>query len=200
MAAVIGEGGKMPVTKESKVLDHFKTFPVSSRDQIQKLFFPRQSQRYVNAVLLRMREKNLIDVNTEIKPYVYFARGARVHKRSSKLEHHLACVDFFIWLKEQAKRKKKIPPVVLAYEPSFGRGFSSPDLILSFHGETLFVEIQRTKISSQRMQQKIKGYEELYVSGKTEFYTLKKPIVWIITREPYQIDSELDVRQTFLAL
>lgn len=188
------------MTKEDTILNHFKTFPVSSRDQLWKLYFPRQSRRYVNAVLLRLREKNLIDANTEIKPYVYFAKGAKVHKRSAKLEHHLACVDFYIWLRAHARQKKMIPPVVLAYEPSFGRDCSSPDMIISLHGETLFVEIQRTRISAKRMREKIKGYEELYITGKAEFYTKKKPVIWIITRERYEITSELDVRQTYLAI
>lgn len=172
------------------ILDHFRIFPVSTRDQLLRLFYggDRKKVPRLNEKLLRLRDRGLLDVSTEMRPYVYFAVPLRIHKRSNHLLHHLAVVDFYLWLLESGKR-----PEVVAYEHSFGRGLARPDLVLRWGDVVVCVELQRTLISQRRMERKVREYEETYMAGAHKQFG-ERMKVWIVTPHRYEINTSLDLR------
>lgn len=186
-------------TKQEEIVRHFKTFPVSSRDQLLRLYFDNDKKkiRLLNDKLNKLRLKHLIRANTEIKPYLYFSSPPRIHRRSSRLDHHLAVVDFYIWLKEEAEKRGEPAPEPLAVEYSFGRDLAKPDLVIRHQGEIWFVEVQRTVITEQKMKYKIKLYE------KTKEQGLHKEFgddfgIWIVAPKRYDIETDLKVYQSIM--
>jgi hypothetical protein len=185
-------------TKAELISEHFNIFPVSTRDQLIKLYFDGDMNklRHANLVLLRLREKNLLKADTSRQPYIYYSVNTKFRWSSAKLEHQLAIVNFYIWLVTY----KKEPVEILGCEVGFGQGFPRPDLVLVYRGEIRFVEVQRSRISEKEFAKKIKGYERLYVEGKHRMFTNDKPIVWVITPQPYHIQARIPVKQTIIRL
>jgi hypothetical protein len=178
--------------KQKELLEHFQTFPVSSRDQLLRLYFDNDKRkvRLLNDKMNKLRLQRRVRANTEIKPYVYFASPPRVHRRSSRLEHHLACVDFYIWLKEQSEKYGKGGiPQILAYEYTFGARYAKPDLIMKWDNKVWMVEIQRTVVTEAKMRQKIRLYEETFVERKHEVFA-DKFNVWIVSPKKYDLESK----------
>lgn len=178
------------------ILKHFETFPASSRDQLLRLFYGGDKKKIptLNEKLLKLRDRGLIDVNKEIKPYVYFSVPLRVKKRSNKLDHHLAIVNFWIKMIESGK-----PPAILGYEYNFGENMARPDLIITWGNKPYFVEIQRTIISQKRMEKKIKLYEEVYIEKKYKQFG-DDFVVWLISPVQYDIKTKLNVKQNIMKL
>ena len=176
------------------ILGHFKTFPVSSRDQLLRLFCggDRRKITKLNEKLRKLVDRGQLDVNKEILPYVYFGVPRRIQKRTNTLNHHMAIVDFWIWLLEGSRAYNCPDPVVVSYEHNFGRGKAKPDIILEWEGKTWFVEVQRSVISQKKMDKKMKMYEEVYVDGAYE----KEFTVWVVTNKPYQLNTDIPTKQT----
>lgn len=79
------------------------------------------------------------------KPYIYMPNPAPLHKRSTKLEHQMKIVDFYIHV--------GCPPT-FQIEPNWKN--YKPDVYMKDRkGNPICVEIQITPISTKKMQKKI---------------------------------------------
>lgn len=171
----------------SQILEHFEIFPVSTRDQIAKLFYSHSTdpKRRATKTCRILVDRGLIEVNREFTPYIYFAKPLRIKKRSGVLAHHLGLVDLYMKLEK---------PRFIQVEVSFGKGFARPDMIIQLD-QWYFVEYQPSIIPTHKMQKKIDLYEETYVHRKHEQFC-KDFIVWIVTPKKYDIRTNLKVFQT----
>jgi len=174
------------MNRNQEILDHLTKFQLSSRDQLAKLFFADNANpaKVCTAKMRVLRDRGLVEIQGEIEPYIYFIKPTYIKKRSAKLEHHLAIVDFYIELR----------PKVLAIEKNFGKDLPIPDLIIELNNQVYFVEIQRTKITNNRIQAKIKQYERLYIRGGYEQYSTTFPILWIYSLHNYTFKTNLSVK------
>ena len=174
-----------------KIQEHFKLFPVSSRDQLLKRFYEGdlKAVRKLNDKLRKLVDRKVLEVNREIKPYVYFSTPRCIHLRSNHLKHHLSVVDFYLWMTvDQGKEVE-----VVALEHPLGRNLPRPDLIIKWKGIKHHVELQRTIITDSQMNKKIKGYEDALIQGKIK----SDEIIWIVSPRTYNITSPyLQVVQT----
>lgn len=185
-----------------EIRQHFDIFPVSSRDQLLRRFYDgRQSAvRKLNEKLRRLVDRQQLEVNREIRPYVYFSVPRRIPLRSAHLTHHLAVVTFFLEVEAFSHRKKIAPPRVIALEQGFGKGYPRPDLILEWQGRTKYVEVQRTITSDRRMQTKVTEYEKLVQEGRYKTAAPRFDGLWIVGPRKYRVDTRIPMEQTVMNL
>lgn len=166
-----------------QIQEHFRVFPVSSRDQLLKRFYngDQKHVRTLNDKLRKLVDRGILEVNREIRPYVYFATPRSVHLRSNHLNHHLAVVDFYLWL--TVDEGKEIE--VVALEHPLGQKLPRPDMVLRYKGITHYVEIQRSIITDQNMQKRINGYDEACMKGKV----MPGELVWIVSPRTYNVQG-----------
>lgn len=167
-----------------KIQELFQLFPVISRDQLLHIIYDNDTSaiRKLNDKLRKLVDRGVLDVNREIKPYVYFRTPRNVHLRSNHLQHHLAIVDFWIWMTKTQKQKLEIE----AIEESLGKGLPRPDMTIMYRGLRHFVEIQRSDIAEAKMQKKIEEYEKAMGEKKVK----GSDIVWIIAPKVYEAKSK----------
>jgi hypothetical protein len=180
-----------------EIEQYFRTFPLSSRDQLLKWFYDGDTKKanLVNAKLLKLVERGKLKVNRDRRPYVYFAPDTKVKKQSNKLDHYLAAVDFYIWFANSCREYRNEIPKVLAFEHNFGKGKAKPDIVLKWLNKVYFVEVQRTIIPQRRMDKKLKLYEEVYIEGDHERFG-KHFTVWVVTNKEYKLKSHIPTKQT----
>lgn len=94
-----------------------------------------------------------------------------IHPESSKIRHFLAIADFYI----QAGK-----PEIYEVEPTIAEEYR-PDAYMRL-GEPIIVEVQRTRISVKRMQDKVDWFAKTHKQGKHDAKSL-----WIVTDVPYPI-------------
>lgn len=180
-----------------RIREHFETFPVSSRDQLLRRFYQgrndRTAVRKINEKLRKLVDRQQLDVNREIKPYVYFSVPRRIPLRSAALSHHLAVVSFFLMVESFSRRRNLSDPLVVALEQGFGKGYPRPDLILEWQNRFHYVEIQRTVTSNRRMQTKVKEYEKLVADAKYKEMSERFDSLWIVGSKRYQLDTKLPI-------
>lgn len=99
---------------------------------------------------------SVLAVRREIdKCYCYTLNPSPIHHKSNKIEHYLKIVDAFIELKQ--------PEQCLIEQPF---GCYIPDLFYKDHfNRSVAAEVQLTKISAKKMQNKINHFIKEY--GKT---------------------------------
>lgn len=133
-----------------------KKFPICSRNQIAKLFFSQNTKpiNVCNRVLKRLAmEGKILQVPRERdKTYLYTLNPSPIHHKNPKINHYLKMVDFYI--KNECPKNFIIEPKLGKYEPDI--------LFKDGSGKTICVEIQLTKISLKRMQEKINDYVKEY--------------------------------------
>lgn len=135
-----------------------------------------------------LRKEGLIEVNAEMRPYVYFASPLRVKKRSSILSHHLALVDVYAELMASDADFEVMPEV------NFGKDFPRVDLIIRIDDRWYFTEVQLTKITNRKMQQKIDQYYDLFLYSKHESICDDFTIC-ILSEHKYSVKSRLPLVQ-----
>lgn len=178
--------------KHQIILSFFKHVPAASRDQLATLFFKsnKNPEKKCTEKMRQMVDRGLVEVNTEKKPYIYFAKPIRIKKQSNHLNHHLGLVDLVIEL-----INCKVSFKLLAYEGNFGPGLAKPDLILEINKKVYMVEYQRTLVSLKRIKNKLTEYEETYVERAHEKFC-KEFTIWMITDKKYEVESPFKVIQT----
>lgn len=164
-----------------QIQEHFKVFPVSSRDQLLKRFYGEDVRhvRKLNDKLRKLVDRGILEVNREIRPYVYFATPRSIHLRSNHLNHHLAVVDFYLWLTVDQGKDIEI----VALEHPLGQNLPRPDMVIRYKGITHYVEIQRSIITDAAMQKKIDQYDNAFMEGKIGMGEL----VWIVSPRTYPV-------------
>lgn len=100
-----------------------------------------------------------------------------IPKTSSRIEHFLAIADLYIQLHE---------PETFVVEPQINKHYQ-PDIYLIYNNEPVIVEVQRTRTSLKRMQEKVDEFQKSYYRGDHQARTL-----WIQghVEYPIKIDSK----------
>lgn len=89
---------------------------------------------------------------TKDQTYLYTLNPSPIHPNSNKISHHLKITDYFITLKHKS---------AFLIEPTFGQ--YQPDIYFIDNNKvTVCVEIQLTKISIKKMQQKVNQFVSEY--------------------------------------
>ncbi|MBN6890033.1 replication-relaxation family protein [Cytobacillus horneckiae] len=178
-------------TRDKEILNDLMRFRCLTRDNIIDLHFKdlKQPITSCNTVLKRLRRDGHIEANLNTQPFLYFPSPASIKKDSMKIPHFLSIAQFYISL-----LKFELPKQFIV-EPKYGKGFMEPDAFMIWKRAPFFVEIQRSIYSERIMNEKIKRYEEYYLSDKWQFEPWQPvnkkvfPTVLVITENNYNIQS-----------
>lgn len=177
--------------RDLAILNDLRRFRCLTRDDIIDLHFSHLKQPITgcNTVLKRLRRDGYIEVSTNFQPYVYFPSPSTIKKDSAKIPHFLKIVEFYKnLLKHQLPRSFMV-------EPKYGKGYMEPDAFIIWKNAPFFVEIQRSIYSDKVMQEKVKRYEEYFISNEWQQEAWQPqskkvfPVVLMITDTRYKIDS-----------
>lgn len=177
--------------RDIAILNDLQRFRCLTRDDLIDLHFNNLKNPVTccNTVLKRLRRDGLIDVNTNHQPYLYFPSPLPIKKDSTKIPHFLKIVEFY-----RNARKYEVPKTFIV-EPKYGKGYMEPDAFMIWKRAPFFVEIQRSVYSSKVMNEKVKRYEQYYLSNEWHNETWQPvnkkvfPAVILITDTRYNIDS-----------
>lgn len=188
----------MLTSRDKQIIDALKMFRCMTRDQIKNLFFRdlKNPVTATNLVLKRLRRDGYIEANTGWAPYIYFPKPSTVKKDSQKVKHYLAIGDFYI---ELCKIQK---PTIFQVEQRYGSNFMQPDIFMEWNNNKFFVEIQRSRYTSEIMEQKLQRYINYFKfkGWYSEFHEINNsnlPSIWIISKSPYRLNNNnLHIIQT----
>ncbi|WHY77305.1 replication-relaxation family protein [Neobacillus sp. WH10] len=177
--------------RDLAILNDLQRFRCLTRDDIINLHFNslKQPVTCCNTVLKRLRRDGYIEVSTKQLPYIYFASPSPIKKDSTKIPHFLKIAEFY---KSLIKYES---PKYFIVEPKYGKGYMEPDAFMLWKRGPFFVEIQRSIYSDKVMEEKVKRYEDYYLSNewKQEAWQPQNkkvfPAVIMITDTLYKIDS-----------
>lgn len=113
------------------------------------------------------------------RPYLYKSKETNIRDNSSKLEHHLAIVDTYIELG---------CPDFFEVEPDFK--WYKPDVYCRVGVKLMCIEIQKSKITNEKMQHKIRDFVRSYQKEENDATTLwiKTPFRWTNLKAPPEIE------------
>lgn len=180
--------------KYKEIVETIQKFRVLSRIHVEEMFFShtKNKKNNTNAVLKKLVDRNILTVNKTYSPYVYFIADTKIKKNGQKINQFLNIADVYLDMCRHGAVKN------FEVEARFkGKVEIRPDLYAHWKGNLWFVECQNSVFSHDQMEQKIKRYEALYLSGEYKelpFQSESKPImpVVLIVGEgvPYQVGSE----------
>src|SRR4051812_38023872 len=179
--------------RDLAILNDLQRFRCLTRDDLIHLHFQglKQPITCCNTVLKRLRRDGYIEVNTNHHPYLYFISPAPIKMDSTKIPHFLKIVEFYKNVKAYED------PESFIVEPKYGKGYMEPDAFMIWKRAPFFVEIQRSIYSDKIMKEKVKRYEEYFLSNEWQqepWQPANKkvfPVVILITETHYKIDSSL---------
>jgi hypothetical protein len=177
--------------RDLAILNDLQRFRCLTRNDIIDLHFSHLKQPITgcNTVLKRLRRDGHIEVSTHFQPFVYFPSSSSMKKDSAKIPHFLKIVEFYKSLLTYEE------PRSFVVEPKYGKGYMEPDSFMIWRKSPFFVEIQRSVYSDKVMQEKIKRYEDYYLSNEWQqepWQPVNKkvfPAVLMITDTRYTIES-----------
>jgi hypothetical protein len=184
--------------RDKEILNDLKRFRVMGRDDIAKLHFSnsKNPEKNCNSVLKRLRRDGYIEANTSHLPYLYFPAENHIKKDSSKINHFLEILHFYMEIRKYSPVKQFI------VEPKYGKEFMEPDVFMIWNKAPFFVEIQRCIYSDKVMANKMSRYTDYFYSEhwkQEEWQPTNKqyfPNLWLITDKRYNLDVPFKVTQT----
>ncbi|MGF9946105.1 replication-relaxation family protein [Priestia megaterium] len=184
-------------SRDKKILEALELFRCMKRDQIKELFFKNLKNPITatNIVLKRLRRDGYIEAKTSVQPYIYFLNPSTVKKESQKLNHYLSIVDFYIQLCEFQV------PTEFQVEKRYGNSFMQPDIFMEWNKKLFFVEIQRSRYTTEIMDEKIQRYIDYFNYKGWNLYSSNKldsdsPFIWIVSKSPYQLRTKNIIQTT----
>lgn len=177
--------------RDLSILKDLERFRCLSRDDIIELHFKglKQPVTSCNTVLKRLRRDGYIEVNKDQQPFIYFPSPSSIKKDSTKIPHFLKIVEFY-----KSLLCYEVPKTFVV-EPKYGKGYMEPDAFMIWKGGPFFIEIQRSVYSERVMNEKVKRYEDYYLSNEWQqepWQPVNKkvfPPVLMITDTRYNIES-----------
>ncbi|QSF35859.1 hypothetical protein ICR95_25635 (plasmid) [Priestia megaterium] len=181
--------------RDKDIIGFINQFRAVDRDSLVERFF-KQLKSPVNAcnsVMVRLYRLGLIERTQQYSPTVYLPVDAKIKKNSQKILHFLSILDVYKQMSSYSTPKN----VIVEDKPTGRKGGIEPDLFCIFKGSPFWIEIQRNQYSEQKMEQKIKLYEEFLFSD--EWKTLHWqpedraavfPSVILITPVRYAVSSD----------
>jgi hypothetical protein len=173
--------------RDKNIIDALHRFKCMTRDQIADLFFGHTKYKIegANKVLKRLRRDGYIQALTDIQPYIYFPSPSTIRLTSQKAQHYLAIVDFYRRLLMYKY------PTLFTVEPKITeKGGPEPDAFMLWQGAPWFIEMQCSVYSEKMMKEKIKRYEQYYLSEKWKPKRQHFGHVWIVTEKEYAVSSK----------
>lgn len=178
-------------TRDLMILNDLQRFRCMTRDDIIALHFNdlKQPVSCCNTVLKRLRRDGYIEVSKERQPYIYFPSPAGIKKESTKIPHFLQIVLFY------KNVKKYEDPKTFIVEPKYGKGYMEPDAFMIWKRGPFFVEIQRSVYSDKVMKEKVKRYEDYFLSNEWQQESWQPankkvfPAVIVLSDTRYKIES-----------
>lgn len=188
------------IQRDKDILESLRQFRVLNRDQLIELHFKglKQDVTVCNRVMRRLQLLGEVDVDRNVRPYVYFPNPTSVSKNSSKLKHFRAIADIVI----EAKALGEVRELVV--EPKLGaKGTVEPDIFMIWNNTPFFVEVQTANVQkSNYMVKKLERYENYFLSNQWKSLHWQRPskpvfpYVLILSRHPYQLkDTPFHVLQ-----
>ncbi|MGX1402364.1 hypothetical protein AB7M70_011837 [Bradyrhizobium japonicum] len=179
--------------RDFAILNDLQRFRCLTRDDIIELHFSNLKHPITccNTVLKRLRRDGYIEVSTKQQPYIYFPAPSPVKKESAKIPHFLKIVEFYKNLLQYEK------PNTFLVEPKYGKGYMEPDIFMIWKRGPFFVEIQRSVYSDKVMNEKVKRYQDYYLSNEWQQESWQPqnkkifPSIILITDTRYKINSSL---------
>ncbi|MGU3397804.1 hypothetical protein ACNHOZ_26950 [Priestia sp. D51] len=181
--------------RDKDIIGFINQFRAVDRDSLVDLFF-RHLKSPVNAcnsVMVRLYRLGLIERTQQYSPTVYLPVDAKIKKSSQKILHFLFILDVYKQMCTYSIPKH----VVVEDKPTGRKGGIEPDLFCIFKGSPFWVEIQRNQYSEQKMQEKIKLYEEFFFSDEwrslhwqPEDRSAIFPSIILITPVRYTVSSD----------
>lgn len=175
--------------RDKNIINALHKFKCMTRDQIAELYFGHTKYRIegANKVLKRLRRDGYIQALTDTTgPYIYFPAPSTIRLTSQKAAHYLAIVDFYRQILMYGY------PKLFRVEPKIDqKGAPEPDAFMIWKGAPWFVEIQRSIYSERQIKEKIKRYEQYFLSDNWKEKRRVFGHVWIITTKRYDVCSDL---------
>jgi hypothetical protein len=181
--------------RDKDIIGFINQFRAVDRDSLVELFF-KQLKSPVNAcnsVMVRLYRLGLIERTQQYSPTVYLPVDAKMKKNSQKILHFLSILDVYKQMCSYSMPKS----VIVEDKPTGRKGGIEPDLFCIFKGSPFWVEIQRNQYSEQKMQEKVRLYEEFFFSDEwkaLQWQPEKRspifPSVILITPVRYTVSSE----------
>jgi hypothetical protein len=131
----------------------------------------------INRILKRMSRDGYILQVPQVKdrPYLYMPNPSIIHPQSNKIEHFMAIADLYIAMKQ---------PKIFEVEPMINDDYRADAYIRNSDSDKpVLVEIQRTVISTRRMQAKVDEFVKAYLKKQHDAQTL-----WIISDVTYRLE------------
>lgn len=176
--------------RDRMIIDTLEQFRALTTHQLAEIFYSHTKSPVTNAnfALKRLRDRGYIEANTNMLPYVYFPKPARIKQDGQKVNHFIKIADFYLQLKRAGG-----PIKFFHVEPQYMDGSIRPDIVVSWRDKVWFVEIQNSHYSHKVMAEKMKRYQLFYDSEdwkNIQFVKKDFPYVWIIADHKYKIDVE----------
>lgn len=116
------------------------------------------------------------------RPYLYKAKGTSIRENTSRLEHYLAIVDAYIDLG---------CPNVFEVEPAWPS--YRPDAYAQVDGQYVCIEVQTSKVTNKRIQNKINRFVRSWQRQEHDATTLwiRSPYTWKHLQAPPQMQIKI---------
>ena len=177
--------------RDKKLIQHLKHFRVLSRDQIGKLICPTSVRPHVivNRVAKRLsRDGWLLAIpQAREEQYIYMPNPAMINMQSPKLKHFLGLVDVFLTLGQ---------PEIYEVEPQVTEDYR-PDAYTRIEGVPTIIELQRSTISTKKMQLKVDLFIQAY---KLKKHDARRLLVYTDITYRLNVPSGFEVIQEKLVI
>lgn len=181
--------------RQKAIVKAVEQFRALSRLHIEKMFFhtTKNSKNNANATLNKLVSRGYLIANKNFQPYVYHVAGSKLKKQGQKISQYLNIADTFLSMQQYASL------LYFEVEPRFKLGGIEvrTDLFCRWKGNLWAVECQNSRFSNKQIDEKIKRYESLFLSGSymgLPYQSENKkvmPIILIVGEGvPYSIQSK----------
>lgn len=181
--------------RQKQIIKAVQQFRALSRLHIEKMFFhgTRNSKNNANTTLNKLVSRGYLTANKNYQPYVYHTADSKLKKQGQKISQYLDIADTFLSMQQHGNIK------YFDVEPRLKlQGIEvRPDLYCHWKGNLWAVECQNSCFLEKQIDEKVKRYEALFLSGSYEALPYQQeskkvmPIVLIVGEGvPYPMQSK----------
>jgi hypothetical protein len=181
--------------RQKAIVKAVEQFRALSRVHIERMFFQgtKNSKNNANATLNKLVSRGYLTANKNFQPYVYHAADSKLKKQGQKISQYLDIANTFLSMQQYGAIK------CFEIEPRFNMGEVQvrPDLYCHWKGNLWAVECQNSRFTEKQMEEKVKRYEALFLSGSYTTLSFQQedkkvmPLILIVGEGvPYRIYSQ----------